>query len=341
LPPVMTGSHLDSVLKGGAYDGVVGVVGAIEAVRLLKQSGFKPLRPIDIVVFMEEEGTRFGQLLLGSKAWTGQVSYDELVGIRDNAGVSYIEAMEPLRGKYPLIQDGVLKSGSAVAMFELHIEQSSVLAKNQVPIGIVTGIAGAKQLKIRVRGVANHGGATPMRYRADAMAGVAEALVRIEQLAREAINSALVVTCGYLECLPGAVNVIPGEVIFTLDIRGIETTALLDAVDVIQNDIQAVMQRRGLDVSFEELSNTPVVELNPTLTAMLASIAQKLNIPSINMSSGAVHDTAILAKIMPAGMIFVPSHEGRSHCQAEHTEVSDIAQGVEILAAALAQSAGQ
>lgn len=332
---VLVGSHIDSVPHGGNYDGVAGVVAAIEAVQSLKESGFVPLRPVYIVVFAEEEGSSFGHLLAGSQAWVGELDSESLEKLTNKKNISYLECARQYQGLYTPATNDILTRDLAVAMIELHIEQSVVLERRGVSVGIVTGIAGARQFQFQVRGQTNHGGATPMSYRYDALAGVAEAITRVERMVKEHPSSSAVVTCGTISCLPGVPNVIPGEATFSFDIRDVTLDSLEKLVTAIMGEIEQVMADRNLCVSSKKLSSTPPISLDQGIVSLLAEIAQQNNVATIQMSSGAVHDAATIAQVIPTGMIFVPSVDGRSHCPEEFTNIEDIAIGCNILADAI------
>jgi allantoate deiminase len=217
LPSVMTGSHIDSVLHGGRFDGVAGVVAALEAARVLAEDGIPHRHPVDVVVFAEEEGSRFGSVMIGSRTWVGKLSPDDLQHLKDCDGISYAAAMQQA-GLIPG-DPSLLKPGMVKAMIELHIEQSLVLESRGVSIGVVEGINGIKQFVVTLTGVSNHAGATPMGLRRDALQGAARVIATVEEIAVDELGGNTVATVGMLTCEPGQANVIPGRVHFTIDIR--------------------------------------------------------------------------------------------------------------------------
>jgi allantoate deiminase len=331
-PSVMVGSHLDSVFQGGRFDGVAGVVCALEAARVVSEDNIVHRHPLDVVVFAEEEGSRFGSIMIGSRAWIGKLRNDDLLRLKDRDGISYVEAMERCG---LVVEDSHILSASVVkAMIELHIEQSLVLESKGIQVGVVEGINGIKQFMVTLSGVANHAGATPMGLRHDALQGAARIIAEVERIASHEMGGNTVATVGYVSCEPGQANVIPGKVQFTVDIRDLAPKRLEEAVTRVHAQIEKTCGDRGLAFEIAPRSDTPPVTLSKSLVSLIEEAAKENGIKTLRMPSGALHDSSILPEITEVGMIFVPSKEGRSHCPEESTELSDLAAGAQILLAA-------
>jgi allantoate deiminase len=251
----MTGSHIDSVLHGGRFDGVAGVVAALEVVRVMAEEKIPHRHPVDAVVFAEEEGSRFGSVMIGSRAWIGKLSADDLHRLKDRDGISYAAAMQAA-GLTPQTAT-LLRPGMVKAMVELHIEQSLVLESKGVSIGVVEGINGIKQFGVTLTGVPNHAGATPMGLRHDALQGAARVIAAVEEIAAAEMGGDTVATVGMLSCEPGQANVIPGRVQFTVDIRDLDSERIDQAVRRIMSVIEATRQARGLACEIQPRSDTP------------------------------------------------------------------------------------
>ena len=336
-PPVMTGSHLDSVLHGGRFDGTAGVVAGLEVARVMAEEKTPHRHPIDVVVFAEEEGSRFGSVMIGSRAWIGRLTSDDLHRVKDSDGISYAAAMENA-GLHPG-DESLLKPGMVKAMIELHIEQSLVLESKGLSIGVVEGINGIKQFLVTLTGVSNHAGATPMGLRHDALQGAVRAIAVVEEIARREMGGQTVATVGMLTCEPGQANVIPGRVQFTVDVRDLDSERIDQAAQRILSVIQAICQARGLAFDIKPRSDTPPVRLSKELVRLIEETAQQKQVHTLRMASGALHDSSILPEVTEVGMIFVPSKAGRSHCPEEETDLVDIGTGAELLLGAVAKLA--
>jgi allantoate deiminase len=337
IPSVMTGSHLDSVLQGGRFDGAAGVVAGLEAARAMAEERIPHCHPIDVVVFAEEEGSRFGSVMIGSRAWIGKLSSDDLHRLKDDEGVSYAEAMESAglhAGDAPLLRPGMVK-----AMIELHIEQSLVLESKGLSIGVVEGINGIKQFLVTLSGVPNHAGATPMGLRRDALQGAVRAIAAVEEIAVRDLGGHTVATVGMLTCDPGQANVIPGRVQFTVDIRDLDSERIDQAAQRILSETQTICRARGLTFDIKPRSDTPPVRLSKDLVRLIEETAREKQVRVLRMASGALHDSSILPEVTEVGMIFVPSKAGRSHCPEEETDLRDLRTGAEILLGAVAKLA--
>jgi allantoate deiminase len=327
-PSVMMGSHLDSVAQGGRFDGTAGVVAALEAARAIREEDLPHRLPIDLVVFAEEEGGRFGWGLLGSSAWSGRITPGQLAQIKDREGVSYLEAME--RAGIKVLDSSTLNSDSLKAMLELHIEQGSILESRNAVIGVVEAIVGIKQVIVTIEGSADHAGTTPMNLRRDAMQGAARIIAAVETVARQEGEGG-VATVGQVFCEPGQVNVIPGLVRFSVDVRHSHESRLKAMAAAVAYLAENQSKARNLRCHIEVKAEAEPVEMSAKIRDLIEKVAREKGVEPIRMASGAGHDTGIIAKISDAGMIFVPSQAGRSHCAEEFTKVEDIALGAEIL----------
>ena len=335
-PAVMMGSHLDSVVNGGRFDGVAGVVTALEAARSMAEDKVSHRLPVDVVIFPEEEGSRFGRGLLGSSIWTGILDADQIISIEDANGISYLEAMD--QAGFKVGENRLLEPAAVAAMLEIHIEQGAVLEKRGHRIGLVEAIAGIQQLNIKIKGTADHAGTTPMAQRSDPLQAAAGIIIEIDKIARRT-GPHTVATVGRIVCEPGQVNVIPGVVRFSVDVRDSDEKLLESAVGAILQTVQSVCNQHHLEVESVRLSEAEPVVLSDTIIDLLEkkSIEKKIN--SYKMISGAGHDTALIAGLTQAGMIFVPSREGLSHCPQEDSSIEDIALAAEILLAAVIELA--
>ena len=330
-PAVMMGSHLDTVVHGGRYDGVVGVVTALEAARIIAEEKIAHRLPIDVVVFAEEEGSRFNRGLLGSSVWTGKLDLALLNDIKDADHITYPEAMQ--RAGIKINDHTLLDPSSLGAMLEVHIEQGIVLEKKGYRLGLVEAIAGIEHLEVTITGRADHAGTTPMEDRADALQATALMITAVEDIARQ-IGVNTVATVGRISTIPGQNNVVPGQVTFSLDIRNPDRRILEAAVLKITNSVKAVCEERDLKFDIIPLGSAQPVTLSGKIVDLLEEKANRRNIASMRMISGAGHDSALLADLTPTGMIFVPSRDGRSHCPEEFTRLEDIGLGCEMLLAA-------
>jgi hydantoinase/carbamoylase family amidase len=334
-PSVMSGSHLDSVPRGGRYDGPLGVVGAVEAVRVLAEAGFAPKKPIDIVVFTGEEGSRFGRGTIGSAAWAGDVPIAEILALRDAGGIAFEDALATYADEGPAVP-AKRPAGAVAAFVELHIEQGGVLESRRLDIGAVTAVAGLVQFVVRLAGDANHAGATPMNLRKDALAGAAEVVLGVEKAARE-LGGGAVATVGKLEVDPGAFNIIPGAAVLGIDARATDP-ALLDGLERAVRDLAArAAKERGLQAEVTRRQRVAPGPLDERVIGAVERAAAAAGLRSLRMPSGAIHDALHMANHCPSGMIFIPSSGGKSHCPEELSSLDDMARGVEVLALTLAE----
>ncbi len=337
-PLVLTGSHVDTTLNAGRYDGVLGVLGAIEAVRLLRGAGVAPRRSIELVAWAGEE-PRFGTGCVGSRAAAGRLERADLDRLRDRDGTSMAAALREAGFDPDLLAEAEIDPAGVHALVELHIEQGAVLEQSGESIGVVTAIAAPHDFRITLRGAATHAGATPMRLRRDALAGAAEAITAIERIARESPSGTTVGTVGVLRVRPGAINVVPGEVELDVDVRDSDLAARTSTVDGVLAAAREIAARRGLELELMPIVDDVPVACEPRVVQAAEEAVRELGLPFRRMISGAYHDAMVMGARVPIGMIFVPSAGGISHHPDEHTEPADLEHGVRVLAGTLARLA--
>jgi allantoate deiminase len=337
-PSVMTGSHLDSVPAGGRLDGPLGVVGAVVAVEALNAAGVVTEKPIEIAVFVGEEGSRFPRGTIGSAALSGHVQVAHILELRDADGIRYADALATY-GDSGTPLPGRAEPGSIAAFVELHVEQGGVLETSGTPIGVVTAVNGLVQRQVAFLGDANHAGATPMHLRRDALLAAATWCAGIERAAVD-LGEGAVGTVGKLAVVPGGKNIIPGRVEAICDLRA-PTPALLSALDDrVVAGLRAAAFPRGVEWEQRLLQR---VEPGPMAESAMAAVeraTRAAGLTSQRMPSGAIHDALHMAECCAATMIFVPSIGGRSHCPTEDTDPVHLVQGCAVLAYSLVELAG-
>ncbi|HUY10256.1 MAG TPA: Zn-dependent hydrolase [Candidatus Dormibacteraeota bacterium] len=335
LPAIVLGSHTDTVAGGGRFDGMVGVVGAIEVARLLRVGGVPLRHPLWIVDFVGEEPNRFGLSCLGSRAVTGLLSPADL-GLLDQAGQTLGAALSATGARPGDLAAGVWPAGNLYAYLELHIEQGATLERAGVGLGVVTAIAGIHRAVVTIRGRADHSGTTTMAARRDALAAGAEVVLLVERLGQTAAEDGSgVATVGRLEVTPGAANVVPGQVAAWVEFRGAVESWLRDRHLQLEVGVRELARRRDVGGSVEWLSSGPPVSCAEEVRQLIRTAGEELGQSLLDLPSGASHDAVHLAHLCPMGMIFVPSRDGRSHCPEEWTEPAEVALGVTALLAAV------
>lgn len=329
LPPVLVGSHLDTVPGGGRFDGAAGVVAALEVVAALRQHGVVPRRPVEVVSFACEESSRFGRGTLGSALVAGTVEPEEILRLRDARGLTVRQVLELVGLAPDRLATVRRQAGDYTAYLELHIEQGRVLEEAGARLGIVEAIAAPTRFRLELVGRADHSGATPMPLRRDALAGAAEVILTVERLARE--TPGVVGTVGTIRIEPGAINVVPGRAELGIDVRSSDRETKATVVEALGREIEEIARRRGLERSLQTLTDEDPVALHPALAGLLERCAQARGLPALRMVSGAGHDAMQMARICPSGMVLVPSREGISHSRQEWTPPDDIVLGTQIL----------
>lgn len=332
---VMVGSHIDTVLHGGKFDGLLGTIAALEIVRTFKEQSLPHKHPIEIVIFPEEEGSNFGSPTTGSKFLVGRNTAESLRQLKTPDGTSMYDTVKAFGLNPDKAGEALLKKGDVKVMLEFHIEQSVVLESRKIPVGIVEAIAGMKGFEIVFEGVPNHAGATPMKLRHDALLAAAEVAIAVERLALESPYPDTVGTVGRLVCEPNVSNIIPGKVTFRLDARDVCDEGIDYMAKSVEKEVKAVADARGLTYSMSLIGGTRAIILPKEITDTLADCAEKAGVEYLRMNSGAVHDCCLIADVAPIGLIFVPSLGGRSHVPQEDTPWSDIEKGVKVLFAAV------
>lgn len=330
LPVVMVGSHTDSVPNGGNYDGVVGVLSAIEVVRSIIDDGFEHDHTIAVVDFMCEESSRFGAATLGSKAMRGKLTLNDLHRLVDKQGVSLYDSLKE-RKLHPDAIESMAYNRPVKAFIEMHIEQGKVLEHEQKQIGIVSGIAAPERFYVTICGNADHSGATPMNLRHDALCGASKIILGIEEVTSMQEEPPVVGTVGIAEVVPGAMNVIPGSVKLGVDIRSISKVARDSVVFLIKELIDVIAEKRGLSYTIEPIAQDHPVAMHPAMIREIEEAVKSVGVDYMTMPSGAGHDAMHWTEVAPTGMIFIPCRDGISHNPAEFAAMDDIIAGAEVL----------
>jgi ureidoglycolate amidohydrolase len=336
LVPVATGSHIDAIPYSGRYDGTVGVVGAIEAIRALRRAGFQPTRSIEVIMFTAEEPTRFGVGCLGSRAMAGKLTPDKLRGLHDENNQDF-ETVRQSAGYDAPLETVQLRPGHYDAFIELHIEQGARLEQAGFDLGIVTAIAAPATLRIVIHGDGGHAGTVLMPDRHDAFPAAAEIVLGVEKAGRESQSPDAVATVGLCQVYPGAVNSIPSRVLMEIDIRDIDLASRDSMVENVRQAAAEICDRRELQYELSILNADAPSHSGEVIVAALAETADALGYSYQKLVSRAYHDTLFMADICPTSMIFVPSAHGYSHRPEEYTSPEQITRGVELLAQALAK----
>lgn len=339
LPPVACGSHLDTVIHGGAYDGMCGVVGALEALYMLQDADLK--RSIEVIIFRAEESSRFGFATMGSKLLTGAATPAMLNKGGKKEDISFLEALRQWGCEPEHFADAVISQGKYASFSELHIEQGKVLEETQKQIGIVHNIAAPTRFKLHIQGMADHSGATPMGMRRDALVAAAKLILAVNEAAEQEKAFGTVGTVGVVEVEPGSINVVPGAVTLWVDVRGVEPDSIHRTLQVIREAAENVAVLDKVGVQTEMLTADKPVPLSENLAQQTKVICQKLHYSYLHMNSGAGHDAMHMAKIAPTTMVFIPCRGGISHNPAEYAELEDICRGITVLAEILQQEANK
>ena len=336
LPAVATGSHYDAIPYSGRYDGVLGVLGALEAVRALKSSGFAPRRGLEIIAFTSEEPTRFGMGCLGSRALCGALTPAQLRDLKDADGMGLDEARQTA-GYDGDLESVKLHEGVYSAFIELHIEQGPQLERAQIPIGIVSAIAAPAAMRVEISGIGGHAGALLMDARRDALCAAAELALAVERAALSTGSRDTVATTGTFEVHPGAVNSVPSRVQLGIDARDIDGARRDAMVEQIRADLDEICARREVTGMLKIINADPPATCAPAIIEAAQSACDETDTHYQNMVSRAYHDSLFMARLAPMGMIFIPSKDGISHRPDEYSSPQHIKRGVEILARTLSK----
>ncbi|GHH99467.1 Zn-dependent hydrolase [Neobacillus kokaensis] len=324
--PVMTGSHLDTVPKGGKFDGTLGVLAALEAIETMKESGIEPACPVEIVSFTNEEGARFAPQMLGSGAITGKFSKEYVYQRTDQKGLTFQSELE----RIGYLGEERNRPGKIASFIELHIEQGPILDSEKIAIGVVEGIAGFSWMEIKLAGQSDHSGSTPMNMRRDSLVAASSIIHEIYNWAMSK-KDGTVATVGTIRTVPGIINAIPGETMFSLDIRNSDPVQLKECVKEVTRLINHIAREKQIECTVDEIASNQPIHFSPFLIETLENVCKESQLPYKKMISGAGHDSMYLNQVTDTVMIFVPSTDGKSHCEEEHTSWEDIEKGISVL----------
>ncbi len=333
FPPMIVGSHMDTVPDGGKYDGLLGVMTAFHAMRQLDL--FPQRRTVTLIVFRCEESSRFNCATIGSKLLAEQLTGEMLKRYVDKDGISAYDAIRELGGSPDNLYLERKYIKEAFGFIEMHIEQGPVLLERNTEIGLVSHIAAPHRFRITVEGAAAHSGACPMNARQDALAGAAEIILAVERLGKEYAEQRIVATVGKCDVLNGAMNVVPGHVELYVDIRGIDREVITEVVTKLHQELSLIASRRNLRIDPAILSQETPVKLNDEMSELLVEQCLKNMLTFLHMVSGAGHDTMYMAKLTRAAMFFVPCEKGISHNKAEAVTDDAVQNGLRLMLATL------
>jgi len=333
--PVMMGSHADSVPTGGKYDGQLGVLCGLEVIRTLNDHHARTRRPVTLVVFTNEEGARFQPAMIASGVMAGKIALEDAYNARDKDGIRLVDELERI---------GYLGSEPCVprplrAYLELHIEQGPFLEEEGLAVGVVEGIVAISWSRLTIHGVQDHAGPTPMRIRHDALVAASAVVTGVRGIARE-LGGDLVTTVGNLTVSPNIVNAIPGKVTLSIDMRDPSDAMLDRAIPMVDRVVREACEREGVRYELEHYWRVPRTPFDRDVVAAVERAAKATGAGYRRILSGAGHDAQYMAAIGPTGMVFVPSHDGRSHCEEEFTKMDDIEHGANTLLGAAVELAG-
>ncbi|MDP9519427.1 MULTISPECIES: Zn-dependent hydrolase [Pseudomonas] len=333
--PVMMGSHLDTQPEGGRFDGVYGVLAGLEVLRTLNDLGVQTRKPLEVVVWTNEEGARFTPAMFGSAVFTGIMSLDAALAVRDADGISVAEALQRTgyAGNRPL-------GGAVDAYFEAHIEQGPILEDNAKSIGVVSGGQAIRWLDVQVEGMAAHAGTTPMPLRKDALYGAAQMILAVEQVAADFAPQGLT-TVGELSVAKSSRNTIPGRLTFTVDLRHHHDQQIAAMEQQVEERLERIARERGLKVRIDRHWLSPATPFDAECVAAVQQAVDGLGYPQQSIVSGAGHDAILLARYCPTAMVFIPCVGGLSHNEAEDVLPEDVCQGADVLLNAVLARAGR
>ncbi len=332
LAPVWTGSHIDTVLNAGMFDGMAGVVAGMEALRLINTTKGKTLRDLVLVIYTSEEPTRFKSSCLGSRAMAGELTWEECQTLKDDEGNTLADCLNCL-GHDETEFNNVKKANNEVfAAVELHIEQNNILDRNQKKLGVVKAICAPSTFAVTVHGKQSHAGGTSMSERKDAYMAACEIALKLEEYAISLASEYTTGTVGKVNVVPGAENVIPGLVEFSIDIRDIDFDNKERLINNLKIFIESLEAKRGVKVELTSLNHDHPVVCNEVLRKCLDEACRNNGQEPMELISGAYHDSLLVGRFAPVAMLFVPSKDGISHSPKEWTDFEDIALGADVLA---------
>ncbi|AZS49887.1 Zn-dependent hydrolase [Entomomonas moraniae] len=336
VPPVMMGSHIDTVATGGLYDGCFGVMAGLEVISTLKDSGITPKRPVAVAFFTDEEGARFAPDMFGSLVFQGGLSLEEALAIKDVDGFTVGEELDKIgyKGNAPV---GCFEVDT---FLEAHIEQGPVLDKEGIKIGVVESVQGISWTEFTIEGVSNHAGTTPMSMRHDAGLVAAKINVFAREVAHK-IGGSQVATVGYISCKPNLINVVPNHVVMTVDLRNTDNDVLKQAETLLFDYAENTAKEEGVKISRRKLARFDPVYFHKEIVDLVEQEAEAAGLNSKRMPSGAGHDAQILKEMCPTAMIFVPCKDGLSHNVKEFTEPDDLEAGANILLSVILKRANR
>jgi beta-ureidopropionase / N-carbamoyl-L-amino-acid hydrolase len=334
-PPVLIGSHADTVLHGGKYDGAYGVLGALEAIETLNDFGIETERGVALVNWTNEEGVRFEPAMTCSGVAAGRFTAQEIYAKTDREGLRFDDELH----RIGYLGDAANRPLPAAAYIELHIEQGPVLEAADQPVGIVGGIVGITWSEVTIQGQADHAGPSPMHLRHDALTAAAHIITGVERLAIEQDETA-VATVGRLVITPNIINTIPGRAVFSVDFRHRDPAVLELQVDRLRNLVNQISQDRGVNGQVNRFWTSEPTPFDPTVVSAIRSAVSALGLPEHELWSGAGHDAKYVADVCPAGMIFIRSQGGLSHCETESSSDEDLIAGANVLLLATLELAG-
>ena len=337
-PVVGTGSHIDAIPNAGRYDGVVGVLGGLEAIRALQRAGCRPKHSIELLIFTAEEPTRFGIGCLGSRLLAGTLSADAAKKLVDSEGMS-LDEVRSKAGFVGELEAVKLPAGYYKAFVELHIEQGPLLEKQGLPLGVVTRIAAPASIRVMVEGSGGHAGGVLMPDRRDALCAAAELILATEHAARDSGAIDTVATVGICDVFPGAVNSIPAKVRLSVDVRDTNLERRDGVMRLIDVAARAIAAKRQVSIESELLNADAPADSGPTIVEALSEACKKNGFKFLSMTSRAYHDSLFISRIAPVAMLFIPCRNGYSHRQDEYASPGDIARGALVLAETLAMLA--
>jgi len=324
LPSIVFGSHLDTVPNGGKYDGALGVLIALEIMRVLEENEIMTRHPLQLVSFSAEEPNPFGLSTFGSRAVTGKLTTEEILNVADPAGTLLTDALQAAGGDLDTFENCVLQPEELSAYLEVHIEQGKRLLNRSVPIGIVTAITGIYRESITVIGEANHAGTTIMEDRKDALTAASELILSLERACLNHPSNEVVGTIGRMNILPNAPNIIPHKVCMTLEIRGKSSVEIQDILAAFTTECLRVTEKRFVHIDRKVLLNQSPASMDSFIIDTMKEIVSNWEYPYYLLGSMAGHDAAHMANITKSGMLFVPSLGGKSHCPDEESRLEDI-----------------